>query len=297
MPSSTGTLTPSATITASITPSPSITPTATITFTPTPLPPLGQPGNPITIALVPGSPDLTQESITQLSMLIDLQTEESVLLILVQDYQEVKEMLCRQEIQAGILDTQTYLEAYAEGCAAVAFISEIDGKNTKRSQFLTYQQSGISSFDGLNAKSICRSQADSWDTWLLPAETLKLKGYDPQKDFSFVQKENDQTVLEGLLDHECDLGITRGGSLETNPDLADSLKLIGESPPIPNPNISFHPEVPNKTEIAMINVIFVLRRYSDQGQKLIYRMYGWDDLVYTDNSFYNLMWQELTPQP
>ena len=293
----TSTLTYTPTLTPSITPTPSLTPTVTITHTPTPLPPLGESGNPIIIALVPGSPELNQESVQQLSMLINLQTEEDVRLILVKDYAEVKENLCSGNIHGGILDTQTYLEAQAEGCALVAFISEINGSGYNRSQFLANSQSGINSLNNLQGNSLCRSQTTGWETWLLPSEFLQSRGYDLKTDFTYIDKEDDLGVLEGLTKAECQLGITRDGFLEANPDYSGKINIIGESAPSPNPNISFHPDVPGKIEIAMINVTFLLRRYTDENGKLIKRLYGWDDLIYTDNTFYNPMWEELTPQP
>jgi phosphonate transport system substrate-binding protein len=247
-----------------------ILPTSTPTPIPLPtstLPPLGQSGNPLRLAVVSEEFDQGQlNAAIQLAARLDELTDIRIQAEIYLSHQEVLAGLRNQTIQIAFLPPLTYLLAQRRYQAEVALLTNHFGVYQYGTQFLARNdgrfsiyfdpQSNQSTADGLTALRQfndlrpCWTEPDSISGFILPAGLL-LQNQVSIEPAVIIQSHT--AVIRALYTRGiCDFGATfaytgdprTASSLTDLGDLEDEIIVIWQSDAvIPNTNISYHPRL------------------------------------------------------
>lgn len=287
-PEHTPTFLPSETAEHSATAPPTETLEPTGTFSPTALPPLGEPGNPLTIVILPGEQALTQIDLVGISSLIMEEVGASVALVQAASAAEAGQMLCNGDAEAAVLDTPTYLQVHALGCAEAFLSARSDRSNHLFGQIVANASSGISSIADLSGKRFCRTSEQDFLNWVVPAAMMSASGLQPELDLAeIIDLGDDLAVIRSIYAGECDAGAVnldaREALLEEITDVMDTVEQV-ETYQMPRENISFVPGLSQEFQDGLIRGFLYLSTYL--GGQAIQTLYGWDSLLRIDNSYY-----------
>ncbi len=273
-------------------PIPTETPSPTYTITPSPTitPPLGESGNPITIALAPGSVKLTELDLLGIAAVINEETGANVQLVQTESYADAGQMLCAQEAEAAILDTSTYLYIHAAGCAEAFFISRSNRSNSTNGQILAGSASGVNSLDDMVGHTFCRLSDRDLVSWLIPNAMLCSMGLDPLRDLEAIHDLPDAgEIVQSIYTGQCAAGVVDPevfqdfqSALE---EVKDGVSIIGQTLPIPYENVSFLPNLPEEIQDGLVRAMTYLSFYN--GGQTVKQIYGWDNLVRIDDGYYD----------
>jgi phosphonate transport system substrate-binding protein len=254
-------------------PQPTITPlppTATHTPIPVPtstLPPLGESGNPLRLAVVSENFDQEQfNAAIELSALLDQLTGYRIQAEMYTSYQEVMDGLRNQTVQIAFLPPLTYLLAQRRFAADVALLSNHFGVYQYGSKFLAHKDSNFSVYfdpqtnqstaDGMVAlrqfanRRPCWTEPSSTSGFILP-EGLLIQNQVTIQPPVIIQSHT--AVIRALYARDiCDFGATfaytgdprTASSLSDLNSVEDEIVVVWQSEAvIPNTNISFHPRI------------------------------------------------------
>jgi phosphonate transport system substrate-binding protein len=254
-------------------PQPTITPlppTATPTPIPVPtstLPPLGESGNPLRLAVVSENFDQEQfDAAIELSAQLDRLTGYRIQAEMYTSYQEVMDGLRNQSVQIAFLPPLTYLLAQRRFSADVALLSNHFGVYQYGSKFLAHKDSNFSIYfnpennqstaDALVAlrqfagRRPCWTEPSSTSGFILPAGLLVQHQVDTQPA---VIIQSHTAIVRALYARDiCDFGATfaytgdprTASSLSDLNSVEDEIIVVWQSDAvIPNTNISFHPMI------------------------------------------------------
>lgn len=162
---------------------------------------------------------------------------------------------------------------------------------------LTTSGEGINSIADLAGKTFCRPDPLSTSGWIIPSITMRAEGIDPETDLAeIIDAGGHDAVVISVYNGDCDAGATfvdaRTNIEEDFPDVMDKIKVIAESPPIPNDTISFNPDVPADVRDAIVGVFLNLTT-TDQGLEVLNTVYSWSGVEPVEDSFYDGFRQQL----
>jgi phosphonate transport system substrate-binding protein len=259
---------------ATITP---LAPTATTApvALPTPLPPLGDPGNPLRLAVVSETSDAAQlEAAIQLAARLDELTGVRLQAEIFPTYEDVLLGLRNEVIQIAFLPPLTYLLAQRRNQADVALLINQFGVYQYGSKFLAHKdsqfniyfdpQTNQSTADAptalgqLSGKRPCWTETDSISGYILPAGLLEQNQVSTEPA---VLIQSHTAVIRALHARGiCDFGATfahtgdprTASSVADLPGVQEEIVVIWQSDAIiPNTNISYHPSLPDDLRASL----------------------------------------------
>ncbi|MDF1500328.1 MAG: phosphate/phosphite/phosphonate ABC transporter substrate-binding protein [Anaerolineales bacterium] len=261
---------------------------------------LGTEENPIVWVLTPSQD--TQAVLTGAEGLTQFIEDETGIVIqsfVATDYTAQVEAICSGEAQMAALNTFGYIRATERDCAEVAVVSVRFGSTSYSGQLITQAGSGIESVEDLAGKVFCRPDPGSTSGWIIPSLSMLAAGIDPETDLAeIVDAGGHDAVVITVYNGECDAGSTfvdardNVADEEAFADVYEKVVVLTESPPIPNDNISFAPEVPEATRQAIVDALLKLND-SEEGQTLLNELYSWSGLEAAEDTFYDGFRQQL----
>jgi phosphonate transport system substrate-binding protein len=261
-------------------------------------PALGTEENPLVWVLVPSQDtEAVLAGAEEIAQAIEDATGLVVVPLVTTDFTGAVEAMCSGEAQMGALNTFNYVLAHARDCANVAVASSRFGTTYYSGQVITRADSGITSIADLAGKTFCRPDPTSTSGWIIPSIAMQAEGIDPATDLAEVVDANGHDgVVIAVYNGDCDAGSTfvdaRSNVEEQFPDVMDVVVVIAESAPIPNDNISFHPDVDQATVDAIVAVFLDLAS-TDDGLAVLNSVYSWDGMEVVDDTFYDGFRQQL----
>lgn len=261
---------------------------------------LGTEENPIVWVLTPSQD--TQAVLTGAEGLTQFIEDETGIVIqsfVATDYTAQVEAICSGEAQMAALNTFGYIRATERDCADVSVVSVRFGSTSYSGQLITQAGSGIESVEDLAGKVFCRPDPGSTSGWIIPSLSMLAAGIDPETDLAeIVDAGGHDAVVITVYNGECDAGSTfvdardNVADEEAFADVYEKVVVLTESPPIPNDNISFAPEVPEETRQAIVDALLKLNE-TEEGQTLLKELYSWSGLQTAEDTFYDGFRQQL----
>jgi phosphate/phosphite/phosphonate ABC transporter binding protein len=259
---------------------------------------LGTEENPIVWVLVPSQD--TEAVLTgaeEIAAAIEEQTGIIVTPLVTTDFSAAVEAMCNGEAHMGALNTFNYVLASARDCATVGVASVRFGSTFYSGQLITRADTGIASVEDLAGHTFCRPDPTSTSGWVIPSITMQAAGIDPENDLAeIVDAGGHDAVVLAVYNGDCDAGSTfvdaRGNIEEDFPDVRDVVIVIQESPPIPNDNISFSPEMDADMQATLIQFFLDLAS-TDDGLAILNSVYSWSGMQAVGDDFYDGFRQQL----
>lgn len=259
---------------------------------------LGTADNPIVWVLVPSQDtEVVLAGAEDIAAVIEEKTGLVVTPLVTTDFTGAVEAMCNNEAQMGALNTFNYVLAHERGCANVALASQRYGTTFYTGQVVVGADTGITSIADLAGKTFCRPDPTSTSGWVIPSIAMQAEGLDPEVDLAeIVDAGGHDAVVIAVYNGDCEAGSTfvdaRSNVEEEYPDVMDRVLVIAESAPIPNDTISFHPDLPQETIDAIVNV-FVEMASTEDGLAILNSVYSWSGVEVVADSFYDGFRQQL----
>lgn len=304
-------MSPTSTPFPTLTPAPSKTPTA--------MPP-GTLENPLTIGVVgnPGDPDLML-SCTWIAEQISQGVGIPTICRIVPNYTLLLHEMSKSKVHVASLPPATYLYADKIGLADARLIFNRFGLYATGTQFFIHKNSGLLPYYDeirqmnaasaeialaqLQGKRPCWTAPNSISGYLLPAGLLEQQGIQTQEPvFTYTAS---ATIRALYITGICDFGATfaLSGDPRTSEAVITDLTDVKERIPvlwqsdgiIPNPNISFHPELPADMANSVLTSLLVLSE-TTEGKEALSRLMGFEigNLLIIDDAYYEPLREILT---
>ena len=261
-------------------------------------PEMGTADNPIVWVLTPSQD--TQAVLTGAEGLTQFIEDETGIVIeafVATDFTAQVEAICSGEAQMAAINTFGYIRATERDCADVAVVSVRFGSTSYSGQLISQAGSGIESVEDLAGKVFCRPDPGSTSGWVIPSLSMLAAGIDPETDLAeIIDAGGHDGVVIAVYNGDCDAGSTfedaRDNVAEEFADVYEQVVVITTSPPIPNDNISFAPDVSEETQQAIVDALLKLND-TEEGQTLLNDLYSWSGLETAEDSFYDGFRQQL----
>lgn len=304
-PTPTGEVTPEGTVPAS--PESGTEAPPTPTDVPTVVPELGEPGNPILLALPPAQ-ILEADVITKGQRLASMLAEFSgyrVVAVAPSSYTELIDALQSGNAHIAALTPYAIAKAYEQEAVTAAFAGTQNGSASYGAQFLARSDQFESFFDpnaGRNFKDApgaiepfrgkkpCWTESDSLSGYRVPAGLLGWYKIDTQEG-AFLQSHF--SVVRALeLGGVCDFGATYIDARvfpalkDEFPNLMDEIVVVWQVPTvIPYNGLFYSPSLPAEV-IAKLNAAFEQVNLDAEGQDLLKSLYDVGDILPVEDIFY-----------
>lgn len=274
---------------------------------PVPTPELGQPGNPILLALPPAQ-IVDGEVISngqQLAALIEEQSGYHVVAVAPSSYTDLIEALRIGNAHIGGLPPYALVKAYEQGAVTASFASTQDDAASYGAQFLARSDHFESFFDpnaGRNFKELpealmqfsgkkpCWTTTDSLSGYRLPVGLLNAYQISVQEG-AFLQS-HFSVVRAIMMGSVCDFGATYIDARtypvlrDEYPQLMNDVVVVWQIPPlIPYDGLFLSSALPAEMQIQLRAALAQVG-LSGEGQRLIQSLYNVENMIPVEDVFY-----------
>ncbi|MBA4420131.1 MAG: hypothetical protein C0391_03190 [Anaerolinea sp.] len=164
-----------------------------------------------------------------------------------------------------------------------------------RGQFITQNDSGITSIADLKGKTFCFVDPNSTSGYIVPNIVLKANGIDAEAgDITVMNAGSHPNVGIAVYKGDCDAGVTfidiridaAADLVSTYPDIMEKVVVFYDTDPIPNDGIQF---VPNFDPALREQIVAAFLKLSEDeaGKALLKSLYNINGLVAIDPNFYD----------
>jgi len=206
-------------------------------------------------------------------------------------YAAVVEAMGAGNTDIGWLNTFGYILAHEKYGVNVILATVRFGAPYYTGQIIVGADSGIESLADLKGKTMCWVDPLSTSGYVIPRVMLKAAGVDPDTDFAkTVEAGSHNNVVIAVYNGDCDAGATyvdaRSSVEKDFADVKDKVKVIAESPKIPNDTVSVRKDLPPDVVENVKNALLDIAS-SDEGKAALQEVYEIQDLQAVDDSFYD----------
>ncbi|MCP4284948.1 MAG: PhnD/SsuA/transferrin family substrate-binding protein, partial [Gammaproteobacteria bacterium] len=133
--------------------------------------------------------------------------------------------------------------------------------------------------------------------WIIPSIAMQAEGLDPEADLAqIVDAGGHDAAILGVYNGDCEAAASfvdaRSLVEEEFPDVMDKVIVITESAPIPNDNISLHPDLDSDARAALVQV-FLDMAATEDGLAILNSVYSWSGMEAVEDTFYDGFRQQL----
>lgn len=262
--------------------------------------PLGNKKNPIKMYFVPSME--AGKIVTSGTEVADFLTEETgyhFKVAVPTSYASVIEAMGTEETDIAWLATFAYVLANEKFGAEVALTVVRKGLDKYRGQFIAIADGNIKTIEDIHGKIIAFTDAASASGYIYPSAILKEKGIIPKR--SFFAGGHPQAILavyQGTADVGCtfwsppgengEIHDARRAVIETYPDVAEKIKIIGFSDWIPNDTVTFRKGFPPDMKEKIIQALLDFANSKD-GHETLVRLLDIDNFVIATDADYDVV--------
>ena len=206
-------------------------------------------------------------------------------------YAAVVEAMGAGNADIGWLNTFGYILAHEKYGVEVILATVRFGRPYYTGQIIVRADSGIETLKDLKGKVMCWVDPLSTSGYIIPRIMLQAEGIDPDNDFAkTVEAGSHNNVVIAVYNGDCDAGATYVDARRTVekdfPDVMEKVKVIAESPQIPNDTVSVRKDLPPEVVQTIKNALLEIAK-SEEGKQALKEVYEIEDLVEVDDSFYD----------
>jgi phosphonate transport system substrate-binding protein len=261
--------------------------------------PLGSPENPVKLHFVPSvEAKVLKDRSKDFKAYLEKNTPYHYTITIPQSYITVVEAFGTNRADVSALNSFGYVLANERYGAEAKLTMVRHGSPTFKSQFLARADSRIQKLEDLNGKSVAFVDPASTSGYLLPLKTLKDRNIHP-KETVFAMKHD--SVISMIYQKQVDAGATfysppQGDRLEDArrlvlsqyPDVAEKIKIVELSEPIPNEPFVFRKEMPEEMKNQIVEALLKYVETPD-GAKAFKDLYGVTALRKANDSDYDVL--------
>ena len=219
------------------------------------------------------------------------------------NYDEMIGDFGNNKADVAIMNSQSYIKAHDEYGASAKLRAVRYGRSTYFGQIIGNADKGINSLKDIQGKTIAYTDRSSTSGYLFPQKILKESGVKPGKSV-FAGKHD--TVVKMVYEGIADAGATfysepasdgtirdaRARMLNQYPDVAEKVKIITVTKPIPNDPIVFNKDLASDIsyEISLGIIKFMS---TEQGKDIMKALYSTEGFVRCADSDYDDLRQAL----
>jgi phosphonate transport system substrate-binding protein len=258
---------------------------------------VGTAARPITMVFVPSvNAEKLATSADELAKLLEKETGYKVKGSVGNSYSAVIEAMGAGRVDIGWLNPFGYVLAHDKYGVEPLLITTRRGSRSYFGLIITRKDSGISSLKDLKGKRFAFVDPLSTSGTIYPQLAMMAAGIDPKKDLG-------QTVFAGghdkvviaVYQKQVDAGAIYGGGgtdararVEgTIPDVMQQTKIIGQTDPIPNDNVSVRKDLPADAKKKLKTALLKISK-TDQGRRIL-EEYDIDGLEPVQDSDYDTL--------
>jgi phosphonate transport system substrate-binding protein len=265
--------------------------TAACSIVPPPGAPLGSEQNPVKLALAPSTD--TQKAIAAIEPLTRLLTAETGLrfkLTQPTSYEAVLEAMGTTNLDVGWLPPLAYVVAHDRVGAQPLLASVRHGSTASSGQIVVRADGGIASPADLRGRRFAFVDESSVNGYLMPRALLAAQGIEPDAFFAgTVFSGNSDAVLQAISARRVEGGATAGDGTSatslTSPDLAEQLRVIARTAPVPNETLCLRKGIPPELARKIVDGLQHVAA-SPAGAQVLHDLYDIDGLAtVTDGAF------------
>jgi len=194
------------------------------------------------------SPEITHEYYKDLLRLIGDRVGRRVVFSQRRTYAEVNALLKKSEIDMAFICSGAYVKGHASFGLELLVAPVSHGKKEYYSYIITRTNEAVSSFDELRGKRFAFTDPDSNSGCLVPTYMLAQRGETPKSFFSdtFFSESHDasiRAVASELTDAAAVNSLTWKFIQQREPELAESIHVVEQSPPFAMPPVVVSPSL------------------------------------------------------
>ncbi|MGQ9629130.1 MAG: phosphate/phosphite/phosphonate ABC transporter substrate-binding protein [bacterium] len=266
--------------------------------------PLGSAKNPIKMYFVPSAEvDKVLSSGKVIADYLEKETRYKFKTAVPTSYAAVIEAMGTKEADIAWLATFAYVVAHEKYGVDVALKTVRFGDYQYRGQIIARADSGIKELKDVEGKKVAYTDAASTSGFIYPSALFAKMGIKPGE--TFFAGGHPQVVLavyEGTADVGCtywspprpdgSIGDARRAVLETHPDVAEKVVIIGYTDWIPNDTVSFRKDFPKDMRDK---IVAALLKYAEteEGKKALGDLYNITGLTGAKDSDYDVVRESL----
>ncbi len=206
-------------------------------------------------------------------------------------YAAVVEAMCAGNADIGWLNTFGYILAH-EKCGVDVILATVRfGAPYYTGQIIAREDSGIESLTDLAGKTMCWVDPLSTSGYIIPRVMLQAEGVDPDADLAkTVEAGSHNNVVTAVYNGDCDAGATyvdaRSSVEDELPDVKEQVKVVAESPRIPNDTVSVRADLPAEVAQTVQEALLEIAS-TEEGQAALNEVYSIENLQLVDDTFYD----------
>ncbi|MCL1599214.1 MAG: phosphate/phosphite/phosphonate ABC transporter substrate-binding protein [Actinomycetia bacterium] len=202
------------------------------------------------------SPEGTIESYGELAAYLGEQLGRPTQLVQRRTYAEINDLVASNEVDLAFVCTSAYVAGHDEATMDLLVVPEIDGKTVYRSAIIVARSSSARSLEDLRDASFAFTDPISNTGRVYPTFALLEMGESPEQFFSetiftYGHDRSIEAVAERVVDGAAVDELVLSHMLESDPRLADRIRVVGLSPDFGIPPVV----VPSDTP-ASIRAVF-----------------------------------------
>lgn len=260
----------------------------------TPLPivptaiPAGSADNPLQMVVIPQE-SVTDADIAAWEARIAEDAGVTVAVVTVASRPQAIEALCSTLdgiISAVWLDGIGYAAARARNCGDAGIMVTRDGAIGEGGIILLNRALGTTQISALNGRTYCRLGYDDLYSWLLPLLVFRRDGVDERRFDAIVDINDIEALVSAIGAGDCDGGglseATYNRLLEENPSLADDVRLVQTTPPVPYGILMYPLEIELGIRLSLTEGLLNMAE-TEEGAALLRPFLGQSGLVSAPN--------------
>ena len=190
-----------------------------------------------------------------------------------QSYAETNELVRYRQCDVAIVCTYPFIRGEREFGMQALVVPQVRGETTYSSMILVPRSSKASSLLDLRGKRFASADVVSTTGWLFPALWLMQQGEDPNHFFGehMISGSHDrslQAVINGYVDGAAVHSLVYHMMTKENPDIADKVKILENSPPFGIPPIVANPALDPEVRNQIVSVLLEMHK-DDRGRKIL----------------------------
>lgn len=259
---------------------------------------IGSNSDPIHFFFTPfGDTESIADNMAPLLSFLEQETGYAIRLAVPTSNMDVIEGLGDGSVDVAMMNSFGYLLAKAQYDAELRLSIVRRGAKTYRGMIITHVDSGIRELTDLEGQVIAFTEKASGSGYLMPRKLLMDKGVSlgssqfVQRHDSVVEMVYHQQVLAGACFYgptNPDGSLTDARSLiiDQYPDVAEKVKIIAHTEPIPNGGLVFSKTVPEEVATKLEEALLTYLA-TDEGKAFFAKHYKLDELASGDDNDYN----------
>ncbi len=215
------------------------------------------------------------------------------------NYTAVIEALGSEQADMAWLATFAYILAHEANGTEVALTTLRRGEATYRGQFITRADSGIETIADCDGREMAYVDPVSTSGGIFPSAVFAAEGITPSNE---IYAGGHPQVVLAVYEGNADCGATywspegpdgtiadaRATVLETYPDVAEQVRIIGFTEDIPNDTVSFRAGFPDDLKQTLVDAIIAYSE-SDEGQAVLNDLYSITGFQRAQDSDYDVV--------